>query len=837
MTRFRHFLQTSLATACLTVGGLLAEGILPRPSYSAEEIRITVTGPLVVTVSVDSLETFAATGEVTGGLALLAGFLDDNLLAQAQAGLTFPIPLDVVTVDNIAYSPLGRDFLFNFGKVVQSTPGENGQIALRAAAINAAANADGEGWTILDTLRAFPTESIDINLPGLLALRRELSLYFSYNRAAIAAIQAEAEAEASTQTNLDVASLPDLSQPGPYFFRTTTLTVTNPAIRQTTQGLSVNYDFDSDVYIPEGLTEPAPIIIISHGFGDVKESFGFLAEHLASYGFVVILPDHVGSDLAYRREYLDGRLNTLLSPVEFINRPQEISFLIDRLEELVVESEEWGAIADVSRIGVVGDSLGATTSLALAGAEINYARLVDNCDQENLIFNFALYLQCRAQFLPPENYNLRDPRVQAVVAAHPLGGGMYGPEGFSQIDIPLLMVSGSNDIVSTVVTEQIHPFVWLQNDSKYLAMLEGGTHFSSKPGREGAEGIFALLAGQHRDVGTRYYKILSVAFWNAHLRGQAEYLPYLTARYGEFISEGEPMAVDIITQLTPAQLEAAYGGETPIPVIPAAIAPAPPPRAEAVLAEIERTGVLRVGIRKDAAPFGFIDRNQSWDGYCGDLALGLADYLTRELELDRPIQVVELTSTLGDRYDLIRNSTIDLECGPNTIRPDITGITFSNPFFVASAQFLIQAGQAGRVNPNLPLEDFRLGVLSDTTTEQFVQSTYPEADIVLFSGPEGRSEGIENVAQGTIDAFVGDGILTYAELLLEGKPIQNFALVPDLPPLTCEYYGLALPNNDPQWRVTVNQFLASDAETAIANAWFAELYPETLNQADFCLNQ
>jgi predicted dienelactone hydrolase/ABC-type amino acid transport substrate-binding protein len=831
----RRFLHTSLVTACLTTGGILADASLPRPSYSAEEIRISTIGPLVFTLSVDELETFAATGEMTGGLKFYERFLNDQLLTQLRAGLSFKLPLDVVTVDNIAYSPLGRDVLFNLGKVFRSTPGQNGQIALRAAVINAAANADTGGWTPIDALRAFPTRSLDIDLQDLLALRRELSLYFGYNQAAITAIQAQANAEASAQTDLTVAGLPDLSQPGPSSFRQTTLTVTNPAIRQTAEGLSVNYDFDSDLYIPNNLTAPAPIVIISHGFGDVKESFTFIAEHLASYGFIVILPDHVGSNLAYRKQYLGGRLNTLLSPVEFINRPQEISFLIDKLEELTAESPEWAAIADVNRIGVIGDSLGASTALALAGAEINYARLVDNCDQENLIFNFALYLECRARFLPPQNYDLRDPRVQAIVAGHPMGGGLYGPEGFSQIEVPLLMVSGANDIVSTVVTEQIHPFVWLQTDRKYLAMLEGGTHFSSKPGREGAEGIFKLLAGAHRDVGSRYYKILSVAFWNAYLREQAEFLPYLTARYGEFISEGQPMAVDIITQLTASQLETAYGGSTPIPVMPTAIAPPPPLRTESVLAEIERTGILTVGLRKDAAPFGFINRDQAWDGYCGDLALSLANYLTPVLNRDTPIEVVELTSTLADRYDLVRDGTIHFECGPNTIRQDVAGITFSNPIFIGSAQFLIQAGQE-RVNPNLPLAGLRLAVLSDTTTEQFVQTTYPNANIVTFSGPEGRQNAIQAVAEGKIEAFVGDGILTYAALLLEGRPLNDFALIPELP-LTCEFYGLALPNNDPEWQTLVNQYLGSAGENAISNQWFSVLYPDSLSQADYCLNR
>ena len=834
--RFRRFLQTSLATASLAAGGAFLDASLPNAAHGAEEIRITTTGPLVVTISVDSLETFAETGEATEDLELYARFMNDYLLEQLQTGLTFQFPLDVVTVDNVAYSPLGRDMLFNLGKVVQSTPGINGATALRAAVINAAAKANGESWTIIDALREFPTQSIDIDLKDLLALQRELSLYFSYNQAAAQAIRAQAEAEASTETDLNVAALPDLSQPGPYTFRKTSITVTNPAVRQTADGLTVNYDFDSDVYVPIDLTEPAPIIIVSHGFGDVKESFTFLAEHLASYGFIVILPEHVGSDLAYRKEYLGGLLNTLLSPVEFVNRPQEISFLINRLEELTAESPEWAAIANLDRIGVVGDSLGASTALALGGAQINYARLLENCDQDNLIFNVAMYLECRARFLPPQNYNLRDPRIKAVIAAHAVGGGLYGPEGFARIDVPIMLVSGSNDIVSTVVTEQIHPFVWLQSDTKYMAMLEGGTHFSSKPGRDGAEGIFKLLAGEHRDVGSRYYKLLSVAFWKAHLQDQGEFLPYLTARYGEYISAGQPMGLDMITQLTAGQLEAAYGGTTPIPVIPAAVAPPPAPREESVLAEIERTGVLKVGIRKDAAPFGFINRDNDWDGYCGDLALSLADYLSQELTLDRPIEVVELTSTLNDRYEQVRNDTIQLECGPNTIRIDEPGITFSNPFFISSAQFLLQGRQTDRVNPNLPLEGMRLGVLSDSTTETFVQTNYPRADIVAFTGPEGRQDAIQAVSQGTLDAFVGDGILTYAELQLQGKSMQNFALIPELP-LTCEFYGLALPNNDPEWQAIINQFLVSDGGGAIASEWFADLYPESLNQADVCLNQ
>ncbi|MEL7521051.1 MAG: transporter substrate-binding domain-containing protein, partial [Cyanobacteria bacterium J06553_1] len=259
-------------------------------------------------------------------------------------------------------------------------------------------------------------------------------------------------------------------------------------------------------------------------------------------------------------------------------------------------------------------------------------------------------------------------------------------------------------------------------------------------------------------------------------------------------------------------------------------------RADSILTEIRETGVLLVGLRKDAAPFGFINREQAWDGYCGNLALALGDYLSAELDLNIPIEVVELTSTVSDRYDLVRDNVVHFECGPNTIRQDVAGVNFSSPFFISSAQCLTPAGQEEQVNPNLPLTGVRLGVLSDTTTEQFVQSTYPTAERVLFSGPEGLDNAIEAVEQGDIDAYVGDGILSYAAVLLEGKAVDEFILLPELP-LTCEFYGLALPNDDDEWQTMVNQFLRGDRADEVFDSWFTDLYPAALEQAEFCLNR
>jgi hypothetical protein len=161
------------------------------------------------------------------------------------------------------------------------------------------------------------------------------------------------------------------------------------------------------------------------------------------------------------------------------------------------------------------------------------------------------------------------------------------------------------------------------------------------------------------------------------------------------------MRLDLIHSLTPEQLEAAYGRPAPIPIIPLTIAQIPPPRDESILTEIQRTGVLQVAMRRDAALFGFINQADEWDGYCGDLAIAFGNYFTETLDMPFDIRVVELASTLDNRFDQVRDSAVPLECGPNTIRTDVPGINFSRQFFVTSAQFLTLQDQANTINPTL----------------------------------------------------------------------------------------------------------------------------------------
>ncbi len=115
---------TTLSTIAIVLA--IAESLIARPSFSAEAVRFYIGSPVTVSLSLDSLETFAETGEITGDLKLFTLFLDDQLMAQLRQGLQQRFPMTVVQGYNMSYSPLGRDAIAEVGKIVRYSPNRNG---------------------------------------------------------------------------------------------------------------------------------------------------------------------------------------------------------------------------------------------------------------------------------------------------------------------------------------------------------------------------------------------------------------------------------------------------------------------------------------------------------------------------------------------------------------------------------------------------------------------------------------------------------------------------------------------------------------------------------------
>lgn len=822
-------LSKLIVMSCLAGLGTLSVALKPKPSLGAERISFNLPVLGEFHISVDSLDIFAKEGRITQDFAFYARFLDEQTLTQLRRALQQPFDVDPATIFKISNAPIGEDFLKQIGEVIYTHPNRNGIYAIRAALLLAAS--DPEGLTAINVMRQFPTKEIQIDTASIFSLIKETDNFLRYNETTISAIAKQANQEIDAQQKENFEQLPDLRQPGSYKITQKTTNFKIERIRQTQIGFADSYNLDVDIYLPQDQTQPAPLAILTHGVASGRSHFRYLGEHLASHGYIVLIPEHIGSNQEYAAAFLRGELSVDLSPIEFYNRPLDITYLLNKIEK----DPEFQGLINWQQVGILGHSFGGNTALSVAGAPINQERINQVCQEDRPSLNASMLLQCRASYLPPGDYNLRDSRIQAVVAVNPVTSSIFGSESMAKIAIPTMLLGGSEDIVTPFIEEQAHPFLWLKTPNKYLGVMMGGSH-NSTSSEEGAANLPSIFIGTRPDLARNYLKAMSLAFFEVYLRDRSDYESYLSATYTQAIST-EELPLYLVKSLTPEQLEQAYGDTPPTPPIPESVVTVPPKRKTNILAQIKQTRTLKIAMRSDSAPFGYLDTQENlWIGYCGDLADALGEYLSQKLNISSGIKVIKLPSSLKNRFDLVRKNTVHLECGPNTIRKDPQDISFSNPFFVSSTHFLVTNENVTKVNPDSDLAKIKIGVLRDSTTAEFIRETYPQAQIVYFQGVTGRSEAIGSVVNNNIDTLASEGVLLSGEIDRQNLMRDNYQLIPEKP-LTCDFYGLILPKGDRKWRSLVNAFLRSEQEREFQNKWLGEYLTQSLSDADYCLNR
>ena len=541
-------------------GGLMVALASSEAVFAAETIRIQ-QGLFAISIPVEALEEFAVTGDVPPELRNTLGRLSEDVLTGIRQRLTSSLDIDVLAMSQLANSQVGEDYLTRLGTVVRTNSGQSGALALRAAHIAAAQ--DPEGLTNLGLIRHFPTD-IRISFQDLRNLNRQAASFFDYKVAALEAIQQQAEQEMAAETAVNFDQQPDLRQPGPFSVFSETLTLVDaerPGLGDTPQRT-----FEVDLYLPQTQLA-APVIVISHGWGSSRESFAWLAEHLASHGFAVAVPQHIGSDLRFQRLFLSGVFDEDIPPREYLDRPLDVSYTLDELERLSGAGTPYEGRFDLDKVGMIGHSLGGYTTLAIAGAPINYSRLQQLCVPERPFrMNLSIYLQCRAAPLPATDISLGDDRVDAAIALNPITSVVQGPSQLEQIQIPTMVAAASVDLLAPPIQEQIHPFTWLTTEDRYLVAMVPGGHGSSVQ-FDLAEGeVYGGLA-PNTTLGSDYTRALATAFMQVFVTGDVAYEPLLTAGYASHLS-AEAIELDMVRSLTPEQLEAAYGRTPPLPLRP-----------------------------------------------------------------------------------------------------------------------------------------------------------------------------------------------------------------------------------------------------------------------------
>ena len=175
---------------------------------------------------------------------------------------------------------------------------------------------------------------------------------------------------------------------------------------------------------------PYPLIIYSHGFTSTHEGGAYLAQQLASLGYVVAAVDYPLTNMA-----APGGPNAK----DVVNQPADVSFIIDTL---ITQSGTAGhaleGLVDESRIGATGISLGGLTTTLVS--------------------------------YHPE---MRDPRIGAALSiAGPTN--IFNDTFFTHAEVPFLMLAG--DIDALVPFESNALPVMEKVPGAQLVSIKGASH-------------------------------------------------------------------------------------------------------------------------------------------------------------------------------------------------------------------------------------------------------------------------------------------------------------------------------------------------------------------------
>ena len=523
--------------------------IFVHPADSAEQIRFWYSPAGEFTIYVSDLEKFAKEGKLNKRLEFYLGRLSPTQQTQIRETLSTRYNISHVTAAQFAYSSIGEILVRRLGSILQMTPEQNGFSAIRASLILSAQS--NEGLTILNVLQRYPIPIIYLDLPRGLQAYAEINQLLYKKEQVIAAIEQQAIAESSVNQkedqNLDIAKQ-DLRTTGNGQWTREKFTYLQR---------DRNIQISVDLYLPKNLAKPAPLIVISHGLASNPDTLQYLSQHLASHGFAVAALEHPKTSSRDFAAFLSGLSN---SPQieEAIQRPYDVKYLLDDLEQKVKNDPSWRDRLNPEQVGLIGHSLGGYTVLALGGAQLNFNQINQECStsEPNIAsFNVAKILQCRFSALETNNIDFSDRRVKAVLAINPLGGStLLGKEGIQNIKVPIAIFASGNDIFTPAVPEQFFPFVWLRTSHKYLATFPKGTHFSFLERSD--RGVLIVpdnVVGEKPEFTHPYAKALSLAFFQTYLNQRPEFASYLTNKYMQAIGSSR-FPASLTTSFSEAQL-------------------------------------------------------------------------------------------------------------------------------------------------------------------------------------------------------------------------------------------------------------------------------------------
>jgi polar amino acid transport system substrate-binding protein len=230
-----------------------------------------------------------------------------------------------------------------------------------------------------------------------------------------------------------------------------------------------------------------------------------------------------------------------------------------------------------------------------------------------------------------------------------------------------------------------------------------------------------------------------------------------------------------------------------------------------VLAQIAKTGKIRIGMSGGQPPYNVVSREGKLIGMDVDIAGLLAKSLDVQLDLVQ-MKFNELLPALeSGKIDLVISGMTA------TLQRNMRA-AFVGPYHITGKSILTRSETIAALGSNdLNREDLRIAALKGSTSEDFVKRVAPNAKVVAT---DTYDDAIDKLLANKAELFVADASI----IMLSIMRWPDAGLTAAQRPLTIEPIGIAVPASDPLLLNLVENYMSalesSGALEKLEEKWF-----------------
>jgi len=225
-----------------------------------------------------------------------------------------------------------------------------------------------------------------------------------------------------------------------------------------------------------------------------------------------------------------------------------------------------------------------------------------------------------------------------------------------------------------------------------------------------------------------------------------------------------------------------------------------------VLKRILESGQLRVGMTGNQPPMNVRSRTGTFIGLDVDLANVLADAMHVKLTMvPKPFPQLLAALKAGEVDMVMSNMSITAQ---RTV-----DVTFIGPYMLSGKSILTKSTNLAAVSTPSELNkaEFKIAVLENSTSQQFVEKTLAETTLIKIQDYE---EGVDLVLNNKVDLMVAD--MTICILAVMRHP--DSALTTLNAPLALEPVGIAISSEDAQFANLLGNYLTMFKGTGVLDS-------------------